>query len=529
MIAWLAAAALARPVAAGLPEARLSGALAEALRDVEEPAQLAARQPRFAEGAHVVVEVEDYFRRDSLAAAGAVLEAEAPGLLQVWVPLATLGALATLPGVRHVREPAYATATATRSEGHAEVGTDRWNAAGWTGNGVSVAIVDVGFAGYEALAGSELPSALATDLSRGAPASSAHGTAVAEVIADVAPEAKMSLHSFATDVEFVAVLDSLLGTDVAVVNASIGFDNAWSADGTSAASRAVDALAAEGAIVVVAAGNENLRYRVGELRAVGDGLVLLGGHAATRLPAPGGRARVSLRWDEPFGASTTDLDLWVKNADDGSECGRSEAPQDGDDPPREAVDVSGCSEEVLVFIRAAASVDPAGITGWLYCPAGVDEVSRTSGLSVSVPGDASGAFTVGAWVAENDAPAAYSSRGPTDDGRQKPDVIAPSGVTTASWGVEAFEGSSAATPHAAGLAALWTEWQGEPGEPEAFKEWAHTNAREGGEPGPDSAWGWGALSAGPAPEPGCGCASGNPGGSPGLALLVAALYLGRRR
>ncbi len=48
----------------------------------------------------------------------------------------------------------------------------------------------------------------------------------------------------------------------------------------------------------------------------------------------------------------------------------------------------------------------------------------------------------------------FSSRGPTDDGRIKPDLMAPDGVSTSSYGPLAFYGTSAAAPHVAGVAAL---------------------------------------------------------------------------
>ena len=81
--------------------------------------------------------------------------------------------------------------------------------------------------------------------------------------------------------------------------------------------------------------------------------------------------------------------------------------------------------------------------------------------SVGSPADARGAMSVGAvhydyynlgWVAD------YSSRGPTTDGRFKPELVAPSGVSTVSYGESEFfygyTGTSAAAPHVAGAAAL---------------------------------------------------------------------------
>ena len=51
----------------------------------------------------------------------------------------------------------------------------------------------------------------------------------------------------------------------------------------------------------------------------------------------------------------------------------------------------------------------------------------------------------------------FSSRGPTDDGRSKPDLVAASSVSTSSYGRAAFEGTSAAAPHVSGVAALILE------------------------------------------------------------------------
>ena len=78
--------------------------------------------------------------------------------------------------------------------------------------------------------------------------------------------------------------------------------------------------------------------------------------------------------------------------------------------------------------------------------------------SASYPGDSEKAITVGS-VNDDHNREIYSSRGPTGDGRLKPDVMAPGGaIMSASAGsgdgYVSYSGTSMATPHVAGVAAL---------------------------------------------------------------------------
>jgi hypothetical protein len=83
------------------------------------------------------------------------------------------------------------------------------------------------------------------------------------------------------------------------------------------------------------------------------------------------------------------------------------------------------------------------------------------GRSLTFPADSPDAITVGAVDVSSYNLEGYSSRGPTfgsggscSGGSTKPDIAAYANVSTVSYGGSVFNGTSAATPHVAGAAAL---------------------------------------------------------------------------
>ena len=77
--------------------------------------------------------------------------------------------------------------------------------------------------------------------------------------------------------------------------------------------------------------------------------------------------------------------------------------------------------------------------------------------SIIAPGNVAEVVTVGAvdWAHYTTGPIEpYSSQGPTNDGRVKPDLVAPDNVTTGTSPYTSFTGTSGAAPEVAGAAAL---------------------------------------------------------------------------
>jgi subtilisin family serine protease len=126
--------------------------------------------------------------------------------------------------------------------------------------------------------------------------------------------------------------------------------------------------------------------------------------------------------------------------------------------------------------------------------------------SVTEPGSSSRALTVGAVCWQTSGLESFSSRGPTIDGRTKPDLAAPDWVSSFSYGPfggcggqSGFAGTSAAAPHVAGAAALVKSANPSWGANE-LQAYLEANALDLGVPGRDSSFGAGRLALGAAPR-----------------------------
>jgi subtilisin family serine protease len=106
-------------------------------------------------------------------------------------------------------------------------------------------------------------------------------------------------------------------------------------------------------------------------------------------------------------------------------------------------------------------------------------------ISITDPGNAQSVITVGAthgWEPHNYGVSYFSSRGPTGDGRLKPDLVAPGekvSSTIPGQREDFLDGTSMAAPHVSGAAALLLARNPElTGQPELIKRILCDNATD---------------------------------------------------
>lgn len=395
-------------------------------------------------------------------------------LVEAEVPVSAIGELANHPRFESVRIDGEWSLGNTRvADGVAAIGATALHARGLTGESVSVGVIGSGFHPGDA---EIAPSVAAYRPFDGTGADWRHGTAVASVVADVAPDADLHLAAVGrttTREEYAAAVEWLEARDVDVIIDAGSYFGPPGDDGieTIAATVAADTL------FVTSAGNYARRHWQGVHDASsGEGWVSVAGERQGNFLNDGdafaGRVRVGLQWNGTAPDDAYALYLlrrqWGEDEVMAVATGggyadlRTRVPRGRYYVAIRDVNASGVTRVEVFANRVLSHRSPAG--------------------SITAPGTVESAFVVGAL--EDGTVASYSSRGAVD-------AVAPASVALS--GVTDTNGTSYAAPYAAGLAALlYQEYELSPGATAAV---LRESAVDVGPPGVDAAAGHGRLDA----------------------------------
>ncbi|MEW5872082.1 MAG: S8 family serine peptidase [Chloroflexota bacterium] len=377
-----------------------------------------------------------------------------------------------------------------------------WQAAGFTGKGIKVGILDLGFNKYRPLMGKDLPSDLkvrsfisGVEIDE---TDTEHGTAVAEIIHDIAPDSQLFLAAYDTDTEQRQAVDWLVAQGVNIISHSAG-SIYGPMDGTGAEARMVERIFTGGVLWVNSAGNMGeSHYRGTFVDEDGDGFHEFSPGDELMGFSPQGESSMALNWDA-WDSGDQDLDLYVMDEKMNRIVGSEDIQNGPGDETAEFISYTFPNRgPYYIAIRARRVTRPVVMDFYIYNIKRLEYI--TPEFSITTPGDSKGALAVAATFWSDDILEAYSSQGPTHDGRTKPDISAPTGVQSAAYGEE-FYGTSAAAPHVAGAAAL--VWEAFPSyKAQQISDFLKSRAIDLGASGLDNQFGIGRLWLGDAPAPG---------------------------
>jgi len=239
------------------------------------------------------------------------------------------------------------------------------------------------------------------------------------------------------------------------MSAGLGYEGPG--DGTGLVESIIDDAVAHGIFWANSAGNHAMAHWSGawvDMDSSGFQNFAPGDKFNRVFVSAGTRITAFMRWSDPWGGSCNDYDLYLISGS--TIVARSINSQTCSQNPLEALTYVGPVAGTYGFIINRFSATGTSSFDLLV----LTEQSLQYAVaadSVTAPADSAspGMVSVGAVPWSNASILEpFSSQGPMPDGRIKPDLVGIDAVSTFSLGPGGFSGTSAASPHVAGAAAL---------------------------------------------------------------------------
>jgi len=509
----------------------------------------------------IILETSKDLDPDTIKRYGGRLFKQRANLAVVEIPAGMTEAMVNdIEDIKHARLPLKFFPTVVTSEGVSLTGAIDYHDAGYTGQGVKVAVIDSGFKGLsDARNNGELPSVLTHDYTgNGLESKYYHGTACAEIVHDMAPGAELHLLKVSDELDIYNALDYCINNDIDIISLSLSTFGSGLGDGTGYLDEAFNQARTNGILVVASAGNysygrhwEGLfsdyynddihihEFIAGDPDSIYNAIAAWPEWDDDGNPEPD-EVTIVMRWNDNWANASVDYDIFLFNYETAELVALSNAYQDGSQPPLEIIihDLPNTTSDDIHYYALVVTKDSnetenieleiyLGGTSMFVPFYKYPSAISTPSSSIGEPADAESVLAVGAinytnWSAGPQE--SFSSQGPTNawegsSARKKPDICGPDGVTSLSYGISSFFGTSASAPHVAGAAALILSRYPYLG-PDELQSYIEDNAIDMGELGKDNIYGSGRMDMtftidNPDPVSGGGSSSAGGGGGGG--------------
>jgi len=414
-------------------------------------------------------------------------------IIQGWIHFDQINSISELEFVIKITPPGYTKPRtgSVNTQGDAVMKSDQVrNNLGITGEGVFIGVISTGITNVaSSMATGDLPDNIATNpMLLGI--EDDEGTAMLEIIHDIAPGASLAFCGPTTSIEFISCIDFLLSIGVDVIVDDLGlYDQPFFEDGPVA----LEARSAvqSGVVFVSAAGNDALEHYQADYIDINPedninnfhdfgaagGIGSIDGILALIPPNKG--TNIILQWSDPFGQSSNNYDLFVLPVVGTTilcapvSC-TSIMIQDGTQDPVEIVTVGNTSLVdpliIAIVINKFSGLDQTLEMYFnIFVPPPFELQPNLNVSSDSIFGHPAVEEVIAVGAVPFFDPfqvEEFSSQGPSTiffpnfEEREKPDVVAPDNVSitgAGGFGGGTFLGTSAAAPHVAGVAALILE------------------------------------------------------------------------